>query len=319
MFDFLSSLFFREFLRAEEFEPSKHKRGFVYSHYYAGLPETTIIPVRKYSELYRKIKEHPILKKLPIFEVKGEVSRQDLLRVHTPEYLQDLYELNLTPEIERSEIIVTHDILEYFLYGTMGTIQAMEMAFASGGVFMNLSGGYHHAFRDHAEGFCLINDVAVGIEKLLDRYKASVLIIDLDVHQGNGVVHYFQDRKDVFVFNLHQSDNYPIKEKGHLDIGLPSGTEGAEYLKALEEALLQIRQRFHPDFLVYIAGVDPYEKDLLGGFMLTKEDLRQREILVKQSLEYWNIPCTIVLAGGYTPKLDELVSLHLQTAEVFML
>lgn len=319
MLNLLSSLFRPEFLPYEKFNPQNHKRGFVYSRSYAILPENVTIPTKKYPELYQAIKNHPELSKLPVFAVEKPVEPADLEKVHTPEYLRDLLNLEVSTSLERSEIYLTEEILEFFLYGTMGTVRAAEMAYASQGIFMNLAGGFHHAFSDHAEGFCLVNDVALAIEKLLEKEKLSILVLDLDVHQGNGIVHYFQNRPEVFVCNIHQSDNYPIKQKGDLDIGLPGGTDGKEYLKALEKAIETINKKFKPNFLFYVAGVDPYEKDLLGGFCLTKEDMRQREKLVKEALNSWKIPCVVVLAGGYAPSLKDIIFLHLQTAEILLL
>ncbi len=316
MLSVLSSLF-SPLHNPKHFNPSI-KRGFMYSRFYEGLPETGVIPVKKYPGIFEAIRQHPELKKYPIYNVPAGVGTEDLELVHTAAYVDDLLNMDMTPALQMSEIMLNYDILEYFLYGTMGTIQAVEMALASGGTFMNLAGGYHHAFRDHAEGFCFVNDVAIAIERVIKKQPRKVLVIDLDLHQGNGIVHHFQGREDVFVFNLHQADNYPVKQVGHLDIGLMSGTSGEEYLRELERGLAIVKAQFTPELVVYVAGVDPFMEDRLGGFLLTKEDMKKREQLVRQAVDGWAVPCAIVLAGGYANKLSDLIELHVQTAEVMM-
>jgi len=191
---------------------------------------------------------------------------------------------------------------------------AAELALDAGRA-MNLSGGFHHAFADHAEGFCYINDVAVAIRVLQKEKKISkALVIDLDVHQGNGISKIFQKDKKVFTFSMHEEKNYPIKEKSSLDVGLETGIKDEEYLNLLEKNLAFIKKNFNPDIIFYVAGVDPYELDRLGGLSVTKEGLKKREIMVRDFMP--DKPIVIVLAGGYAMNTEDTVNLHVQTAEV---
>ncbi len=315
MFDILSSII-------SPFRPYKSfkaeiKRGFVYHKSYEKLENMSVIPGKKYFQLKERLVKSDWVKDIPIFEIDRKPEREELLLFHTPDYLDDFFELNLTDNIMSSEIPLTYEIINFFLYSTRGTYLALEMAYKSGGIFANLSGGFHHAFCCHAEGFCYLNDVGYAIENFQKNYgKKNILVIDLDIHQGNGICYCYGKRTDVYVFNIYQEDNYPKKEEAHLNIGLPSGTDGKEYLAKLADALDIISREFQADLGIYLAGADPYEHDVLGGFLLSKEELITRDQMVKLYFGERNIPYVIVLAGGYAMRESDVIDIHYNTLKV---
>ncbi len=179
---------------------------------------------------------------------------------------------------------------------------------------VNLGGGYHHAFADHAEGFCFFNDVAIASRKLLAERKANrIAVVDCDLHQGNGTAYIFQDEPNVFTFSIHQEHNYPVKERSDLDIGLDNGVGDDEYLKELGRAIEYIRTEFEPDFVFYLAGADPFEEDQLGALELTHEGFRRRDDMVIGTFCGDKIPVCVVLAGGYSRDVQDTVTIHYET------
>jgi acetoin utilization deacetylase AcuC-like enzyme len=198
-----------------------------------------------------------------------------------------------------------------------GSIAAARLALEHG-VGFHIGGGFHHAFPDHAEGFCYLHDVAIAVERLrADVGVERVLFVDTDVHQGNGTaVIYAQDR-DTFTYSIHQENNYPIKQRSDLDRGLDDGVADAAYLRALSDDLDTIDRRFvqQPDLLCYVAGVDPYREDQLGGLALTAEGLAQRDALVLRRYRERGVPVAVFLAGGYAPTPETTARLHLGTAQ----
>ncbi len=181
---------------------------------------------------------------------------------------------------------------------------------------MNLSGGFHHAFPDHAEGFCYTNDVAIGIRRLQrDRQVSKFLVVDCDLHQGNGTAHIFQEDPDVFTFSIHQENNYPIKRKSDLDIGLANRTDDATYLAHLHRHVPRMMDDFAPEFVIYLAGADPYEYDQLGGLSLTIDGLQERDEFVIGECVRRDIPVAVLLAGGYAVNTDDTVTIHCNTCK----
>ena len=180
---------------------------------------------------------------------------------------------------------------------------------------MNLAGGFHHAFDDWAEGFCYINDVAVGIRSVQAEGLAErAMVVDCDLHQGNGTAQIFSDDPSVFTFSIHQENLYPLKRRSDLDVGLPDFCTGDAYLAALRENLLPALERHGPELVLYVAGADPYEKDLLGTLQLSIEDLRRRDDIVVGACAERGIPVAAVLAGGYAPDVSDTVLIHYGTA-----
>ena len=198
-----------------------------------------------------------------------------------------------------------------------GTVAAARHALTHG-TAMNLAGGTHHAFADHGEGFCVFNDVAIAIRLLRDEgLLRRAAVIDLDVHQGNGTHAIFADDRDVFTFSMHGGRNYPFeKVAGTLDIDLDDGTEDAEYLAALADALPRVLHSAHPDLVVYLAGADPHEGDRLGRMKLTFAGLARRDVMVLQACREVGLPVAVVIAGGYGARIEDTVAVHLSTARI---
>jgi acetoin utilization deacetylase AcuC-like enzyme len=239
--------------------------------------------------------------------------REELALVHIDKYLDDALSARLTPATFASELPVERDVIDAFLLSTGGTLVAAEQA-ASVGQAINLGGGYHHAFADHAEGFCFFNDVAIASRKLISEKKASrVAIVDCDLHQGNGTAYIFKDEPDVFTFSIHQERNYPVKQQSDLDIGLDDGVGDEEYLGELERAVERIQSDFKPDFVFYLAGADPFEEDQLGALRLTHEGFRKRDDIVIGTFCGAKTPVCVVLAGGYSRDVQDTVKIHYGT------
>ena len=191
----------------------------------------------------------------------------------------------------------------------------MAINHEKGGIAVHLGGGFHHAFPDHGEGFCLINDVAIAI-RVLQREGVirRAMVVDLDVHHGNGTAATFQSDPDVFTFSMHQERNYPAwKPPSDVDIGLEDGTGDTEYLSLLERHLPDLVARHRPDLVFYLAGADPYQFDQLGGLGLTLEGLRRRDALVFERATRAGVAVAVCLAGGYAVRTDDTVAIHCNT------
>ena len=248
--------------------------------------------------------------------------RQDLLRVHTAAYMDDLAALRWTPRTWRSEIPISEEIVRWFELSCGGTTTAARLALTSGWA-AHLGGGFHHAFADRAEGFCYLNDLAVGARALQSAGEVErVAVIDVDVHQGNGTAAIFAADPTVFTFSIHQEDNYPVKERSDLDIGLLSFDRSRPgspyvtddlYLGMVESALPRILDDFRPDLVLYQAGADPYERDRLGGFRLTREGLARRDATVIGACRECGVPVAITLGGGYAEDVVDTVAIHAET------
>lgn len=191
---------------------------------------------------------------------------------------------------------------------------ACDIAF-SGSLGIHVGGGFHHAFPDHGEGFCVLNDIAVAVRRALKANQARrALIVDCDLHQGNGTAAIFSGDASVFTFSIHQENNYPFfKPKSSLDIGLRDRAGDKEYLGALSDHMPKIISDFKPELIMYVAGADPYKDDQIGGLSLTKAGLRRRdEFVFNQALNY-GIPVAVVLAGGYARNGSDTVDIHYTT------
>jgi len=239
--------------------------------------------------------------------------------VHTPAYLEDLRELRKSAATVSSELPLTREIVTWFEWAVSGTVLTTELALGRGAA-MHLGGGFHHAFADHAEGFCYLNDTAVAARVALGdgpeppaRPVASVTVVDLDVHQGNGTARIFQDDPRVFTFSMHQENNYPMKERGNLDLGLADGVRDAEYLDGLERGLDVSVRRRRPELVYYLAGADPYERDQLGGLGLSLSGMRERDRRVFAACREVEAPVAVLLAGGYALNLEDTVRIHAGT------
>jgi len=211
---------------------------------------------------------------------------------------------------------VDRSVIAGFQLAAGGSLAAARLA-CDCGMALHLGGGLHHAYPDHAEGFCYVNDVAIAARGAQREGLAEkVLIVDVDLHQGNGTAAIFSGDDSVFTFSIHQEANYPpVKEKSDLDIGLPNGTGDAAYLAHLSEHLPTLRDNFDPGLVLYVAGADPFFDDQLGGLSLTLDGLRKRDRLFFDTFTSRKIPVVVLFAGGYAKKIEDTVLIHAATCE----
>lgn len=266
---------------------------------------------------YRRIAERLVAERIldPSHLVAPETcSWDDLALVHTSEYLDKVRHGTLSDEdIRTLELPWMPELADGFRLMTGGSCQVGELALRDG-VSVHLGGGLHHAFPNHGEGFCLFNDVAVAIRRLqrAGRIERAV-VVDLDVHHGNGTAVVFERDSSVFTFSMHQQHNYPMfKPRSDLDIGLGDATADRDYLNRLGEALSRVLATA-PQLVFYLAGADPFERDRLGGLALTAEGLRRRDRMVFESAHDAGAPVAVVLAGGYAVDVEDTVDVHVGT------
>lgn len=281
------------------------------------LPENHSFPGDKYQLLRRRVAEglghHPIDMQVP-----APASLEAILRTHDAEYIRRLFAGELTDkEIRRVGLPWSSEIVERTRYSVGGTIAACRAAL-TGGIAANLGGGTHHAFHDHGQGFCWLNDAVIAARTVQAEGLASrVLILDCDVHQGNGTAALARSDPAIFTFSIHGKNNFPYrKEAGDLDIELPDGTDDAAYLDALEGGLSAAAGKFRADLAIYLAGADPYHKDRFGRLSMTKAGLGRRDRLVLRHLLNAGVPAAVTLAGGYAPGIQDIVDIHFQTIDI---
>jgi acetoin utilization deacetylase AcuC-like enzyme len=273
-----------------------------------------VFPARK----YRLIRDGLVAKGIadPADILAPEpASDEDVLRVHTAEYVHKLKTDTLSAsERMRLELPVSQQVVDAFWLAAGGSILAARCALQDG-CGVNLGGGFHHAFPGHGEGFCMLNDVAIAIRRMQsDGAAPRALVVDVDVHQGNGTAYIFRDDSSVFTFSMHQARNYPEpKPPSDLDINLENGVGDEEYLRELERGLDLCFTRCSPDLIFYVAGADPYREDQLGGLSLTLGGLRQRDDLVFSAARRRGVPVAVVFAGGYARNTEDTVRIHMNT------
>jgi acetoin utilization deacetylase AcuC-like enzyme len=292
----------------------KMKIKFVYSEKYVMDWWNHVFPADKYRYIYEKLIKEGVCKEDDFVKAKPPTEDQ-LTLVHSKQYLQTLKQYTKHPElaIPIFEIPITQQILERFILVAGGSIIAGRLALENG-ASANIAGGFHHAFSDHGEGFCLINDIAVLIRVLQKEGRVKkAAVIDCDLHQGNGTAHIFQKDKDVFTFSIHQEHLYPFKQKSDWDIGLDDFVGDDEYLSILSDAIPKVLQKDRFDLVVYLAGADPYEGDLLGNLKLTKMGLIKRDRIVFEETKKRGIPVAVVLGGGYAKDKMDVVDIHFNT------
>ena len=240
---------------------------------------------------------------------------EDILRVHTREWVDKLHHDKLSAsERMRLEIPYSQAVVQGFWLAAGGSILTAQRALKDG-FGVNIGGGFHHAFPGHGEGFCMIHDVAVAIRRLqADGAISKALIVDTDVHQGNGTAAIFARDADVFTVSLHQQNNYPEpKPPSDLDVNLADGTSDEEYLELLDKALADAFRRFVPEMIFYIGGADPYREDQLGGLWLSMHGLQERDALVFAEARLRGLPLAVAFAGGYARKVEDTVRIHVNT------
>ncbi len=284
------------------------------TNYNHPLPAHHRFPMRKYDMLPHFLIQSNIVNPDDLFSPRI-VDDETILLSHSYGYLTQLRELSLSRRmIRESGFPLSQALVEREVRILSGTVECTKYALESGVAF-NVAGGTHHAFRDRPEGFCLLNDQAVAAAHLLERSLAKqVLIIDLDVHQGNGTASIFKDESRVFTFSMHGERNYPFrKEKSDLDINLPDETTDDEYLQTLQTSLTYIRKSINPDFIFFQAGVDVLESDVLGKLSLSIEGCRMRDRLVFEFAKSMNIPIVVCMGGGYSKDIDIIIEAHANT------
>lgn len=288
-------------------------RLFYSPYYYADIGEGHVFPIRKFELVRDKLLAEETLRADEVYE--PEPARvEDLHLVHTEDYISRLVSGDLTArEIRKLGLPWSKSLVRRSFHAISGTINAARYALHSG-ISSNLAGGTHHAYPDRGEGFCVLNDVAVAI-RVLQREKLAekFLIVDCDVHQGNGTAFIFRDDPTVFTFSMHGAKNYPLhKEKSSLDIELADGTGDKEFLEILEEALPRIFLH-NPDVIFYLGGADPFEKDKLGRLNLSIEGLKRRDEMVLEFARERHTPIVTTMSGGYALDIRHTVEIHSNT------
>jgi acetoin utilization deacetylase AcuC-like enzyme len=273
-----------------------------------------VFPSQKYRLVYERLLQDRIaapedfLKPTP-------ASDEDILRVHSQDYVYKLKTGSLTrAEVMRMEVPYSEELIEACWLAAGGSILAARRAIEDG-FCANIGGGFHHAYPDHGEGFCVIHDVAVAIRKMqADGAIERAMVVDTDVHQGNGTAAIFGGDETVFTLSIHQEHNYPYpKPPSTVDVNLPDGVGDADYLAILEKYLHRSFNEFSPQLLFYVAGADPYREDQLGGLALTMDGLARRDALVLGYVQRNQVPTAVTLAGGYARKVEDTVSIHVNT------
>lgn len=278
------------------------------------LPEGHRFPMMKYDLLHEQLLYEGVVDETDFFT--PEILDIQLLKnVHQESYYHRLLNLELSPaEIRRIGFPLTDQLVERELHIAQGTLQAAESALKCG-IGFNIAGGTHHAGSNFGEGFCLLNDQAIAAHYLWDKLKINkILIIDLDVHQGNGTAEIFQCNKNIFTFSMHGQNNFPFKKEiSDLDIGLPDNTTGDDYLRILNENLDHLFQTEKADFVFYQSGVDVLQTDKMGKLKLTFDECRERDRAVFKACKKANIPVQVSMGGGYSKRISDIVNAHCQT------
>lgn len=286
----------------------------IYAH---PLPEGHRFPMVKYELIPAQLLREGVISEQQL-HTPAPAEETTILLTHTREYWYKLQRHTLSdkeqrriglpqsPALTLREIVICQGTIDCALY-------AMEH-----GVALNVAGGTHHSFADHGEGFCLLNDFAVASNYLLRKgLVKKVLIIDLDVHQGNGTAALFAGREDVYTFSMHGAHNYPFhKEVSDWDVPLPDGMNDADYLRTLQDCLPVLINRVKPDIVFYLSGVDILQTDRYGKLKVTPEGCRKRDELVFQAMERHDIPCAVAMGGGYSTHVRDIVNAHCNTFKV---
>ena len=281
--------------------------------YYADIGDGHVFPIRKFELVHDRLVAEGTLTPAEIYEPR-EAAVADVLLVHTDDYVTRLRAGSLTPrEVRRLGLPWSKALVRRSLLATAGTCAAARFALDEG-IGANLAGGTHHAFPDHGEGFCVLNDVAVAVHVLRrDGLARRFAVVDLDVHQGNGTAHIFAEDESVFTFSMHGAKNYPLfKQRSSLDVELPDGTSDEEYLATLARSLPRVFEH-EPDLVFYLGGADPYVGDKLGRLSLTFEGLRARDEMVLRECRARGVAVATVMSGGYAADINDTVEIHCNT------
>jgi len=286
----------------------------IYAH---PLPEGHRFPMLKYELIPEQLLYEGRIAEANLF-APAACTEEIVLWTHEKGYYQKLIELTLSASEQRKiGFPQSSSLTQRELVITQGTIDCCHYALQHGAA-LNVAGGTHHAFAERGEGFCLLNDMAVASNYLLKKKLAKkILIIDLDVHQGNGTAKLFEQEPNVFTFSMHGEHNYPFhKEKSDLDIPLKDGINDKDYLNILQETLPKLIEQVKPDFAFYLSGVDILETDKFGKLKVTLNGCKQRDEIVFTALQQHQIPVTVAMGGGYSPDVKVIVEAHCNTFRI---
>ncbi|MGY8947819.1 MAG: histone deacetylase family protein [Flavobacteriales bacterium] len=282
--------------------------------YQLPLPDKHRFPMEKYDLLPKQLMYDGTCIQEDFF-VPKPIDLSIIERVHEPEYIKKLRSLTLNKsEARKIGFPLSKELIEREIIIAGGTIQGSMKAFETG-IAMNIAGGTHHAFKGHGEAFCLLNDQAIAAQYLLDKKLVDrILIVDLDVHQGNGTAEIFQSNPNVFTFSMHGQKNYPFhKEQSDLDIALEDDCNDTDFLRILKKVLPGLIAKTRPDFIFYLCGVDVLKTDKLGRLGLTIAGCKQRDVFVLELCKKNNIPVQCSMGGGYSKEIKVIVDAHANT------
>ncbi len=281
------------------------------------LPEGHRFPMLKYELLPEQLLYEGTISQENFF-APAPIEEQWILRTHSSEYWQQLQRLELPPrQIRRIGFPMTPQLILRSRVIAQGTIDCCRYALQDG-VSLNIAGGTHHAYADRGEGFCLLNDFAIAANYLLDNdLVQQILVVDLDVHQGNGTAKIFEQDSRVFTFSMHGASNYPLqKERSDLDIGLPDFIDDQPYLKILADYLPTLIETIEPDIVLYLSGVDVLKTDKLGRLALSLNGCKERDRYVFETCKAYSIPVVVAMGGGYSPHIKDIIEAHANTYRV---
>jgi len=282
--------------------------------YVLPLPPNHRFPMSKYEVLPQQLLHEGTIYESNLF-APPPLGDELILLTHDGDYWHKLRYLQLTPhEIRRTGFPLTRELVEREIRIANGTVQCAVYALQHG-IAMNIAGGTHHAFTNKGEGFCLLNDIAIAANYLLHQKLVSkILVVDLDVHQGNGTAQIFANDDRVFTFSMHGANNYPLqKEQSDLDIGLKDFTTDNFYLSTLDLNLKNLIDTVQPEFIFYQSGVDILETDKLGRLSVSREGCKQRDRLVLEAAKHNRIPIVVSMGGGYSPNFRDIIEAHANT------
>lgn len=282
--------------------------------YVLPLPPHHRFPMSKYEVLPEQLLHEGTLASDNIFH-PGRIDSSQVLLTHEKQYFEKLETLTLSPlEIRRTGFPLNKKVVDRELFIMNGTLQCARYALQYR-VAMNIAGGTHHAFTNRGAGFCLLNDIAIATNFLLqEKLAKKILVVDLDVHQGDGTAQIFQHDDRVFTFSMHGANNYPLqKERSDLDVALPDFTDDGHYLKTLDRNLQDILKKVEPDFIFYQSGVDILATDKLGKLSITREGCKQRDRIVLSAAHQNKIPLVASMGGGYSEHFNDIIEAHANT------
>jgi acetoin utilization deacetylase AcuC-like enzyme len=282
--------------------------------YVLPLPPHHRFPMSKYEVLPQQLLHEGTIRDENIFQPHA-IDKKWILLTHEESYWGKLDQLTLSPkEVRRTGFPLSKVVVDREVIIMQGTLMCTHYALQHG-IAMNIAGGTHHAFTDKGEGFCLLNDIAIAAKYLLnEKLSKKILVVDLDVHQGNGTAQIFRNDPRVFTFSMHGANNYPlIKEQSDLDIALPDHTNDALYLKTLDVNLKNLVDKVMPDFMFFQSGVDILETDQLGKLDISREGCKQRDRLVLEIAHRNKIPIVASMGGGYSRDFRDIIEAHANT------